>query len=177
MINTKIKKIMVHAYKFNGTLYRTWEFPTIIEETDKWICVSTQNTNVLTIDIKKKKENVLHSKISCPTIWYFLKDKWYNIIFSNKKKTYCYINVASPFILEEEAIKYIDLDLDFKIPDIKAKRIVELDIDEYNENIKKYNYPDELIKKIKKIEEEILELYNSGELHKMYKYSKLLNNK
>jgi protein associated with RNAse G/E len=61
------KEIAVHAYKFNGWLYRTWEFPKIIEETDEYICLLSNGSRVITAD--KKKDNVFHhSKITAPTI-------------------------------------------------------------------------------------------------------------
>jgi protein associated with RNAse G/E len=32
-----------------------------------------------------------------------------------------YINVASPYIIEDDAIKFIDLDIDYKTTDIESK--------------------------------------------------------
>jgi protein associated with RNAse G/E len=32
-----------------------------------------------------------------------------------------YINVASPYIIEEDTIKFIDLDIDYKTTDIEGK--------------------------------------------------------
>ena len=44
---------------------------------------------------------------------YFFKDKWYNIIGQYKKdgiQFYC--NIASPYVIDANAVKYIDYDLD-----------------------------------------------------------------
>ncbi|KRM95681.1 hypothetical protein FC24_GL002053 [Loigolactobacillus rennini DSM 20253] len=49
-----------------------------------------------------------------------------------------YCNLASPFVLDREALKYIDYDLDVKIfPDGERKL---LDVDEYAANRKRWRY-------------------------------------
>ncbi|MDR2823540.1 MAG: DUF402 domain-containing protein [Mycoplasmataceae bacterium] len=156
------RKVIIHAYKFNGWLYRTWEFPTIIKETDEYICVVTENTKVITAadDLK----HFYHSKINRPSVWYFFKHEWYNMIVSEKNnKYYCYINVASPFIMEHGIIKYIDFDLDFRIPNAKGDIINEVDLDEYSENKVKYQYPQKLIEKIKIVEADIVKSFKNRE--------------
>ncbi|MDR0825745.1 MAG: hypothetical protein LBM72_00590, partial [Mycoplasmataceae bacterium] len=91
----KNKKVTVHAYKYNGWLYRTWEFPTVYEETDDYVCVSSQGAHVITASPTNNK--FYHSKITHPTIWYFFKKQWFNIIVAKKNKHfYYYINIASP---------------------------------------------------------------------------------
>jgi protein associated with RNAse G/E len=158
-------KIVIHAYKYNGWLYRTWEFPTIIKQTNEYICVSTYNAHVITAS--KKGERHFHSCVTYPTIWFFFKQKWYNIIVSQRgNKNYCYINIASPYFYEEEAIKYVDFDLDFKVSNLKFSAIHEVDIGEFNENLKKYDYPPKLIDKIKNAENEIRAMFNNHELDK-----------
>jgi protein associated with RNAse G/E len=59
-------KITVHAYKYNGTLYRSWEFPTVINKTDEYICVSSQNCKVITYLEDEKR--FVYSKLTRPTI-------------------------------------------------------------------------------------------------------------
>jgi protein associated with RNAse G/E len=116
----------------------------------------------------------LFSKITVPTIWYFPKNQWYNLIFAFKKnKYYCYINIAAPFIFEEEAIKYIDLDLDFEIRNITKPNLIELDQDEYEEHSKLYNYPEKLKKYILLAEQKIKEMYKNKELDKYFNIEKL----
>jgi protein associated with RNAse G/E len=52
------------------------------------------------------------------------------------------VNLASPYIYEEQAIKYIDYDLDYKLlPDGKWEL---LDQKEYDENSKSYGYSPEI---------------------------------
>lgn len=163
------KKIIVHAYKFDGVLYRSWEFPTIIKETKEYICVDLWNTHVITTNDGGKR--FFHSKLNRPTIWFFFKDEWYNMIVSKKgNKYYYYINIASPYIVEDEVIKYIDFDLDYRVPDAKGKRITLLDQDEFEEHLKKYKYPPNLVKKIKDVQQLILDRFNRKEFDQFLNY-------
>ena len=53
-----------------------------------------------------------------------------------------YCNLASPYVLDEEALKYIDYDLDIKVFPDGEKRL--LDVDEYEAHSKEMEYPDEI---------------------------------
>ena len=93
-----------------------------------------------------------------PAIMYFFKDKWFNIIAQLKKDgLYFYCNIATPFIIEEETIKYIDYDLDFRI--FPNGDFTVLDELEYQYHKKIMNYPKELDKSINLALEELKELY------------------
>ena len=51
--------------------------------------------------------------------------------------------MASPYYLDEEALKYIDYDLDVKsFLQMEKKRL--LDVEEYERHKRKMNYPDDL---------------------------------
>lgn len=139
----KNRKIAINAYKYNGWLYRSWEFPKLIEETEDYICFAIQGVKVITSD--KKSDRFFHSKIAYEGYWIFLKKEWFNIIIGKKKnKITYYINIASPFLIEEETLKYIDFDLDYQMNDISLKHFKELDMKEYRENLVKYQYSDKL---------------------------------
>ncbi|MGL4647120.1 MAG: DUF402 domain-containing protein [Mycoplasmoidaceae bacterium] len=137
------KKVMIHAYKKNGWLYRTWEFPKILEINDRYVCVSMKNSSVITSE-KYSDRNFLSKNIK-QAYWLFLADEWFNVVatVSNGKISY-YINLASPFIYEEEAIKYIDFDVDLKI-DHKGN-VKVLDLKEFNEHRIEFNYGNKLSK-------------------------------
>jgi protein associated with RNAse G/E len=53
-----------------------------------------------------------------------------------------YVNIASPSIIEDNVIKYIDYDLDFKVD--SEYQIKTLDEYEYKKHKKLLNYSDEL---------------------------------
>ena len=71
---------------------------------------------------------------------YFFKDKWYNVIVQMKKDgIYYYCNIATPFIIEDGTIKYIDYDLDLRIfPKGDFKVLDKLEY-EYHKNKMKYS--------------------------------------
>lgn len=52
------------------------------------------------------------------------------------------VDLASPFILDREALKYIDYDLDIKVFPDGEKRL--LDADEYAMNKKRWHYSEEI---------------------------------
>jgi protein associated with RNAse G/E len=78
-----------------------------------------------------------------PAILYFHTKYWFNIIAMIRDKGVSYYcNLASPYVLDEEALKYIDYDLDIKVFPDGEKRL--LDVDEYEAHSKQMNYPDEI---------------------------------
>ena len=78
-----------------------------------------------------------------PAIVYFHKKYWFNIIAmirDNEVSYYC--NLASPFYMDQEALKYIDYDLDVKVFPGGDKKL--LDVEEYEQHKRKMNYSDEI---------------------------------
>jgi protein associated with RNAse G/E len=92
------------------------------------------------------------------------------IVSQKDKKYYYYINIASPFLLEEEIIKYIDFDLDYRIPNAKSTKINLLDQNEFEEHAIKYQYPAKLVTKIKKVQQEILDKFQRKEFDQYLNY-------
>ena len=76
-----------------------------------------------------------------PAIWVFKTGAWNNIIciFKNAGISY-YVNIASPFIVEEGAVKYIDYDLDIKVKPDGAFEL--LDREEFQRSIVEFKYPE-----------------------------------
>ena len=68
---------------------------------------------------------------------------WFNIIVQYKKNgIYYYCNMASPYIIEDNTIKYIDYDLDLRVfPDGSFK---VLDRGEYKYHKQLMNYSDDI---------------------------------
>ena len=92
------------------------------------------------------------------------------IVSKKGNKYYYYINIASPYLVEDEIIKYIDFDLDYRIPDAKKNRINLLDQDEFNEHLVKYQYPPKLVEKIKNVQHEVLEKFRRKEFDQYLNY-------
>ena len=164
------EKLIIHSYKHDGNIHRSWDEALLIEETDEYIVFGNEKTKVIESDGRSWKTKE-------PAVLFFYKNSWYNIIGQCKKDgIYYYCNIASPFIIESNTIKYIDYDLDLRVfPDGSFK---VLDRCEYNYHKSKMKYSEEidsivkdeltnLIEKVRKKEfpfnSEIIEKY-----HKQY---------
>lgn len=164
------EKLIIHSYKHDGNIHRSWDEALLIEETDECIVFGNEKTKVIESDGRSWKTKE-------PAVLFFYKNSWYNIIGQCKKDgIYYYCNIASPFIIESNTIKYIDYDLDLRVfPDGSFK---VLDRGEYNYHKSKMKYSEEidsivkdeltnLIEKVRKKEfpfnSEIIEKY-----HKQY---------
>ena len=135
------KKYQIHGYKHNGKIHRAWDEAVLLEIHDEYLIFGNEKTKVTESDGRtwRTKE---------PAVLYFFYKKWYNIIGQFKKNgIYYYCNIASPFIMEENTIKYIDYDLDLRVfPDGSFK---VLDRGEYKYHKKLMNYPEEIDKILK----------------------------
>ncbi|KZZ84467.1 MULTISPECIES: DUF402 domain-containing protein [Bacillaceae] len=125
--------IQIHSYKHNGKLHRIWEETMILKGTDSLIIGGNDRTTVVESDGRTWITRE-------PAICYFHAKYWFNIIgMIREDGVYYYCNISSPFVWDDEALKYIDYDLDVKVfPD---KSYILLDEDEYETHKKEMNYP------------------------------------
>ena len=74
---------------------------------------------------------------------FFYKKRWFNVIAQLKKYgLFYYCNIATPYLIENNVIKYIDYDLDLRVFPDGGFRV--LDRNEYNYHRKIMHYPQEL---------------------------------
>ena len=128
--------VLIHCYKHDGKPHRTWSRCKILEETDRHFIGINNNTLVTESDGRSwvTKE---------PAICYFPKDRWYNVICMIRSDgIYYYCNIASPFVIDQNTIKYIDYDLDLRVFPDGAFKV--LDRGEYNYHKNKMNYPEKI---------------------------------
>ena len=170
-------KLAIHSYKHDGNIHRSWDEAILLDETDEYLVFGNDKTLVQESDGRtwKTKE---------PAILYFYKNRWFNVIGQNKEDgIYYYCNLASPFIIEDNTIKYIDYDLDLRVFADGTYKV--LDKSEYKYHKEKMNYPDKIdkivneeLKKLIKLQKEEKEAFNKETIQKYYeKYKKLKNNK
>lgn len=174
MMKTKIKKISVHAYKYNKIPYRSWEFPIIVEENNEYIKCNVKKTFVISAN-KKNSNKFVYSQIKKETCWYFFKNKMYNLLITNlNTKIKMYFNIASPFCFKNNIISYIDFDLDICVfIDSKNNvKISKLDIDEFENHKNKFNYPENLINCINSTFIELEKAIISGKFNKFINYER-----
>jgi len=168
------EKIVVQSYKHDETLHRIWANAHVVKHTPSVMIVANKRTKVI-------ESNGRFWFTKEPSVTWFFKDQWFNIIgilrptgifyycniaspfvFGILRPTgiFYYCNIASPFVLDEEALKYIDYDLDVKVrPDHSYK---VLDRGEYNKHKQKMAYS----KPLKAILERELQTIKSWIEHK-----------
>lgn len=147
-------KLQIQCYKHNGKIHRAWDEAIALDFKKDYIVFGNNKTQVT-----EAEGNVWKTKE--PAIMYFFKDKWFNVIAQLKKDgIYYYCNIASPFIIEESTIKYIDYDLDLRIFPSGDYKI--LDKGEYNYHKRIMNYSDELDFVINNAMKDLIKLYNDG---------------
>lgn len=129
-------KFQIQCYKHNRKIHRAWDEAVVLDIKKDYIVFGNNKTKVT-------EAEGISWKTKEPAIMYFFKNKWYNIIAQMKKDgIFYYCNIASPFIIEEGTIKYIDYDLDLRIfPNGEFKILDKL---EYKYHRKIMRYSDDL---------------------------------
>lgn len=147
-------KLQIQCYKHNGKIHRCWDEAILIDVQKDYMVFGNERTLVT-----EAQGNTWRTKE--PAIMYFFKNRWYNIIVQLKKEgvTY-YCNIASPYIIEDGTIKYIDYDLDLRIFSNGSFKI--LDRQEYKYHKKKMNYSDDLDIAIRSALSELITDYQNG---------------
>lgn len=147
-------KFKIQCYKHNGKVHRYWDEATIIDINKEYIVCANNKILVIESDGSTRKTRE-------PAVMYFFKNKWFNIIAQLKKDGISYYcNIATPYIIEDETIKYIDYDLDLRIYASGEYKI--LDRQEYKYHKKIMNYSTDLDIAIKNGLDELIKLYKSG---------------
>ena len=138
MEHLKNRWIEIQGYKHDGRMHRIWDSVFVVDETEEYIVVASTKTKVVEHDFR-----IWYTKE--PAIMIFFKNRWWNVIAMLKKVgiTY-YVNLASPFVYDNQKVKYIDYDLDLKLYPNKDIRLI--DVKEYGYHRKKYNYGDDIDK-------------------------------
>ena len=147
-------KLQIHCYKHNGKIHRAWDEAVVLDIKKNYIVFGNNKTKVTEAEGNVWKTNE-------PAVMYYFKDKWFNIISQLKKNgIYYYCNIASPFIIEDNTVKYIDYDLDLRIfPNGEYKILDQL---EYQYHKKIMNYSDDLDFVVNKALEDLIEFYKEG---------------
>lgn len=135
------KRYTIHGYKHDGKIHRSWDEAVLLEIHKDYLIFGNERTRVTESDGRtwRTKE---------PAVLYFFYKSWYNIIGQCKKDgIYYYCNIASPFIIEENTIKYIDYDLDLRVFPDGSFKVLDRGEYKYHKNIMHYsNKIDEILK-------------------------------
>lgn len=164
-------KYQIQCYKHNGKIHRSWDEAIVLDVKKDYIVFGNKKTLVI-----EAEGNFWRTKE--PAVMYFFKDKWFNIISQLKKDgIYYYCNIATPYIIEDGTIKYIDYDLDLRIFPNGDYKI--LDRMEYKYHKRIMHYSEQLDIAIKNGLDELIKLYKGNAImfREEYnvKYNKLYN--
>lgn len=147
-------KFQIHCYKHDGKIHRNWNEAIVLDIRKDYMVFGNNKTLVT-------ESNGNSWRTKEPAIMYFFKNSWFNIIVQIKNNgIYYYCNIATPYIIEDNTIKYIDYDLDLRIfPDGEYKI---LDAKEYQYHKKIMNYSQELDIVINNALKELIEIYTEN---------------
>ena len=160
--------VTVQAYKHDGVLHRQWSPAFLVEETEDYWALASQMSLVTESDGRRwmTKEQA---------IFILFKHSWMNVICMMKETGgICYYaNIASPTLLDNGVLKYVDYDLDAKLyPDGGIK---ELDEPEFERHILTYGYPKDLeriiranLKKVKAMMTERSFPFDDGKIYSLF---------
>lgn len=128
--------LVIHCYKHNGVIYESSRVAYVLDVKEDYIVLGDEN-----VLITKQDGRAWHTKGSA--IMFFYNHRWFNIIAQLKDDgTFYYCNIASPYVLENHILKYIDYDLDLRVFSDGAFKI--LDRNEYNYHKRLMNYPEKI---------------------------------
>lgn len=128
--------VTIQSYKHDGTLHRTWRDTMVLKTSENSLIGVNDHTLVTESDGRRWVTRE-------PAIVFFHQKYWFNVIAMLREKGVSYYcNLASPYLLDEEALKYIDYDLDVKVFPDGEKRL--LDVDEYEAHSKQMGYSPEI---------------------------------
>ena len=126
----------IHCYKHNGKIRRASENSIILDITDDYIVCANNMVKIEESDGRSYTTKEL-------AILFFYKNHWFNVIAQLKSfGLFYYCNMASPYLIDEDIIKYIDYDLDLRVYPDGGYRV--LDKNEYKYHKKVMNYSKEI---------------------------------
>lgn len=142
-MNKANKLITINSRKYDGKIHRSWKAELICQK------------DSLLILVGKFEQEVKHSYLGVirrgtVSYEYYWLDRWYNVFRfhepdGNLRNFYCNINQPPKF--EKGTLDYVDLDIDILVWKDLSTSI--LDLDEFDENARIFNYSDDLIKRSK----------------------------
>ena len=129
-------KYKIHCYKHNGEAYQASEETIILDIKDEYIVCGNYMVDVTEPEGHSYKTKEL-------AIIYFYKHNWFNCIAQLISfGLFYYCNMASPYIIDDNVIKYIDYDLDLRVFPNGSFKI--LDRMEYKYHKKQMHYSNRL---------------------------------
>ena len=141
--------VSVHCYKHNGKIHRTWDEVTVLDETDDCLICGNNKVNITESDGRSHKTKET-------AIIFFFKKRWFHVTAQLKDTGLFYkVDMASPFLIDNGIIKYIDYDLDVKVFPDGEFRVLDRNEYKFHKKIMKYSEDLDLI-----LQSELTEVIN-----------------
>lgn len=167
--------VYVQSFKHDGSLHRTWSKGTVLEDNETRTVLVTYKAWVIEADGRKWYTRE-------PAVCFLYKKQWFNVISMLRKAgVFYYCNLASPSLVDEEAIKNIDYDLDLKVyPD---GHFDILDRDEFEDHQVLMHYGEDVVGIVEKSMQDLIHRvetkkspFNVEEINRYYsQYLRLVN--
>lgn len=146
--------VTINSRKYDLSISRSWQCKFL-----------EQNESLLTF-VGEFDRDVEHSDLGfirrgTISYEYYWLDRWYNIFRFHEqggelRNFYCNINMPPKF--ENSVLDYVDLDIDILVsPDFSYK---VLDVEDFETNSAKFDYPEQLTKNVWQAVDMVLELLN-----------------
>ena len=140
MDNIKVgDNLTIHCYKHNGILHRVCEDALVLEINDEFLVCANDKSKITESD--GRSYNTRETAILI-----FYKKDWFNIIVQLKEQgLFYYCNIASPYVIDNNVIKYIDYDLDLRVFPDGGFRILDRNEYKYHKRLMHYSNDLDLI--------------------------------
>ncbi len=126
-------RLNIHSYKHDGKVHRAWSEAIFLDKIDDVYIFGNNRTMVM-------ESNGRTWRTKEGAVLYFFEHNWFNVVGQLKKDgIYYYCNIATPFIIDDKTIKYIDYDLDLRVFPDGSFKILDRHEYKYHKNI--MNYP------------------------------------
>ncbi len=144
--------IAVRAFKYDGSEHRSWAARLLKQD---------GSLLVLEAEFAEEVQHDLLGTIARGTqsIEYYWLDRWYNVFrFSGPngelRNYYCNVNVAPSF--DGQVLSYVDLDIDILVHTDFSYEI--LDLDEFQQNARQYDYSVAVVENARQAVQELVRL-------------------
>ena len=132
------KEIVINSRKYNGQIQKSWRADLILEKETLWVF-----RGVFEDEVKHPHLGLIRR--GTVSYEYYWKKEWFNVFRFHEaegdlRNFYC--NVNKPPKLSKGSLDYIDLDIDVLVWKDLSYQI--LDLEEFEENARKFQYPDNL---------------------------------
>lgn len=126
-------KYQIHCYKHNGKIHRTWDEVTVLDETNDYLVCGNYRVKITEADGRSHRTKET-------AIIFLFKERWFHITAQFKNSGLYYkADIASPYIIDDGTIKFIDYDLDLKVFPDGGFRVLDRNEYKYHKKIMKYS--------------------------------------